>query len=77
MPQTIYTLSCRQSDTQTKLSNLLTVCESCSGVPRAVSDDDGIVDHPCDSLDCPVFFARIRAKDDVRATSTYDDLMEI
>ncbi|KAI9322888.1 hypothetical protein BX666DRAFT_1899270 [Dichotomocladium elegans] len=84
LPKTIMTLRARQIASQAKLANVLQVCETCSRVSstitaptdrRAAIDDTGYADHPCDSLDCPVFFERIKAKNDVCATITYDDLI--
>ncbi|KAI8148312.1 hypothetical protein BJV82DRAFT_591635 [Fennellomyces sp. T-0311] len=82
--QTANTLLTRQAETESHLTNVLLLCQSCSGIspiltastdPRAPIDDTGYADHACDSLDCPVFFERVKAKNDVRATSTYDQLL--
>jgi hypothetical protein len=33
-------------------------------------------DIPCQSLDCTLFYERLKAKDKVRITSTYNSLLE-
>ncbi|KAI8393678.1 uncharacterized protein BYT42DRAFT_551883 [Radiomyces spectabilis] len=81
----LLTLISRQRETQEKLGAVLEVCDNCSQIsplltastnPHAAIGRSGYADHPCDSLDCPVFYERIKAKNDVRATSTYDTLLE-
>ncbi|KAG1445129.1 hypothetical protein G6F56_010019 [Rhizopus delemar] len=59
--KTIYTLTSRQTLSQTL--DAITVCEA------------DYADVPCDSLDCPVYYERLKAKKDVTATSSYDNLI--
>ncbi|ORY95935.1 hypothetical protein BCR43DRAFT_531657 [Syncephalastrum racemosum] len=66
--ETLYHLSMRQAETQKKLDHILRVCFTCS---RTSPLDDT---HPCDSLDCPVLYSRMKARRDVLATLTYDAL---
>lgn len=35
------------------------------------------VDVPCVSLDCPIYYKRCKAKEDVKATSNYDALLDL
>lgn len=82
---TVYILRSRQAESQTRIADLLKVCDTCSQVSstinaptddRAAIGNTGFADHPCNSLDCPVFFERIKAKNDIRATTTYDELLD-
>lgn len=81
---TVYILRSRQAESQTRIADILKVCDTCSQVSstinaptddRAAIGNTGFADHPCNSLDCPVFFERIKAKNDIRATTTYDELL--
>jgi hypothetical protein len=40
------------------------------------NEEEQYADIPCDSLDCPIFYERHKAKQDVKATSNYDELLE-
>ncbi|RCH78608.1 DNA polymerase zeta [Rhizopus stolonifer] len=76
--KTIYTLTSRQTLSQSKLRKLLNVCQDCSNLSAldaiTVCEAD-YADVPCDSLDCPVYYERLKAKKDVTATSSYDNLI--
>lgn len=41
-----------------------------------VSNTELIADIPCDSLDCPVFYERLKAKQDVSVASSYNSLID-
>lgn len=82
---TVYILRSRQAESQTRIADILKVCDTCSQVSstinaptddRAAIGNTGFADHPCDSLDCPVFYERVKAKNDIRATTTYDELLD-
>jgi hypothetical protein len=59
----------RLNDAQKRFGSILEICQSCSGVltplAASVSNDaslgtaTGYADHPCDSIDCPVFFQQM------------------
>ena len=60
--ESVYKALCRLSDAESRAHRLRQVCRDCCGggeVGRAAaaSEEDGIA---CDSLDCPVFYARVR-----------------
>lgn len=40
------------------------------------NEQDQYADIPCDSLDCPIFYERHKAKQDVKATSNYNELLD-
>ncbi|KAI9468117.1 MAG: hypothetical protein EXX96DRAFT_493093 [Benjaminiella poitrasii] len=74
---TIFTLTTRQQLSQKKLKKLLSTCQECSQSATIIANNrDGLLDIPCDSLDCPVFYQRLRAKEDVRMTLNYDTLIQ-
>ncbi|KAI9247624.1 hypothetical protein BY458DRAFT_536724 [Sporodiniella umbellata] len=72
--KTIYTLNTRQSLSQKKFRKLLIACQTCSGLSAldamTVCKSD-YADIPCDSLDCPIYFERLKAKKDVITTLEY------
>jgi DNA polymerase zeta len=84
--ETLYTMKMRLNDAQKRFGSILEICQSCSGVltplSASVSNDaslgtaTGYADHPCDSIDCPVFFQRQKMKRDVRVLSSYDTIID-
>ncbi|KAI8089385.1 putative DNA polymerase zeta catalytic subunit [Halteromyces radiatus] len=85
--RTVFTLISRQRQTQKRLETALLICQNCSGLINAdlISTNDsnelkigntGYMDMPCDSLDCPVLYERIKACHDVYGSSSYDSLIE-
>ncbi|KAI8378836.1 putative DNA polymerase zeta catalytic subunit [Choanephora cucurbitarum] len=75
----IYTLSSRQHAAQTKFKNILQTCERCTKIPTPVAmmsnTTNIIADSLCHSLDCPVYYQRLKAKEDVNTALCYDDLI--
>lgn len=66
---------------QDKLRRLLQACQDCSNLSpldamTVVEQKQHYADVPCDSLDCPVFYERLKAKEDVRVTSSFDTLID-
>ncbi|KAI8584678.1 hypothetical protein K450DRAFT_217450 [Umbelopsis ramanniana AG] len=86
--ETLFTMKMRLNDVQTRFGSIQEVCQSCSGVLSSLSasvaggpessfgSSTGYADHPCDSIDCPVFFQRQKLKRDVRVLSTYDTIID-
>ncbi|KAI7899268.1 uncharacterized protein BX663DRAFT_522025 [Cokeromyces recurvatus] len=72
---TIFTLTTRQKLAQQKLKRLLSACQACSKLPL-IHDFDGLLNVPCESLDCPIFYQRLKAKEDVQITLSYDTLIQ-
>jgi hypothetical protein len=86
--QTMFTMKMRLNDVQKRFGSIQDVCQSCSGVLSSLSasvaipseaafgSSTGYADHPCDSIDCPVFFQRQKLKRDVRVLSAYDTIID-
>ncbi|KAI9021443.1 hypothetical protein CLU79DRAFT_753335 [Phycomyces nitens] len=76
--ESIYTLVSRQKEAQKKWNEISLICNSCSHITPILSspNEPNNTDHPCTSLDCRVFYERIKAKDDVHALSMYDTLID-
>jgi DNA polymerase zeta len=72
---TVFTLISRQKKTQQKFQDILKTCQDCSKVNPFAIEGDQFADIPCDSLDCPVFYERLKAKKDVRTTIEYDTII--
>lgn len=68
----------RQQKAQQKFRHTLQTCQDCSKVnpldAMFVIEGDQFADIPCDSLDCPIFYERLKAKKDVGITLKYDTL---
>ncbi|KAI8639136.1 hypothetical protein BD408DRAFT_392872, partial [Parasitella parasitica] len=78
---TVFTLLSRQQMSQDKFRKLLQACQDCSKVSPldamvVVDEELQYADIPCDSLDCPIFYKRLKAKEDVRVTDTYNTLIQ-
>jgi hypothetical protein len=85
---TLFTMKMRLNDAQKRFGSIQEVCQSCSGVLSSLSasvasgpessfgSSAGYADHPCDSIDCPVFFQRQKLKRDVRVLSAYDTIID-
>lgn len=78
---TIFTLISRQQMSQNKFRKILQACKDCSSLSpldamTVVEPEQQFADLPCDSLDCPIFYERLKAKEDVRVTCTYDTLIQ-
>ncbi|KAH8553586.1 DNA polymerase zeta catalytic subunit [Umbelopsis sp. PMI_123] len=73
--QTMFTMKMRLNDVQKRFGSIQDVCQSCSGV-LTFGSSTGYADHPCDSIDCPVFFQRQKLKRDVRVLSAYDTIID-
>ncbi|KAI8976865.1 hypothetical protein BDB01DRAFT_801654 [Pilobolus umbonatus] len=63
---TLYRLITRRKEAEDKYRQCLAVCSDCSGVPPLPSTE--YVDIPCDSLDCPFFYTRLKAIEDMKET---------
>ncbi|KAL0083348.1 hypothetical protein F4703DRAFT_1861654 [Phycomyces blakesleeanus] len=76
--KSIFTLISRQKEAQKKWNNISLICNSCSQLPPILSNsiESGDTEHPCNSLDCKVFYERNRTKNDVYALSIYDTLID-
>lgn len=79
--QTIFSLISRQQLTQQRFRKILQICQDCSSLSpldamSVVSNTELIADIPCDSLDCPVFYERLKAKQDVSVASSYNSLID-
>ncbi|RCH87381.1 DNA polymerase zeta, partial [Rhizopus stolonifer] len=75
----MYNLYARQHATQDKYRKLLQTCENCTKIPTPVvisASLESFADVPCSSLDCPIFYQRHKAKEDVKMTLHYDTLMD-
>lgn len=76
----IFTLTTRQQQAQDKFRSTLQTCQDCSGISpldaMSVQKKDTYADIPCNSLDCPIFYERCKAKQDVKVTSNYNVLLE-
>jgi DNA polymerase zeta len=66
---TIHALLSRQHLAQAKVIDVHKICASCSSVPQA----EKVV---CDSIDCPVLYARVAAERDVEDLGDVDELVE-
>ncbi|KAL9544595.1 hypothetical protein MBANPS3_007546 [Mucor bainieri] len=80
---TLFTLLSRQQMSQDKFRRVLQACQDCSKLSPLDAmtvveqqQEHHYADVPCDSLDCPVFYERLKAKEDVRVTSSYDALID-
>ncbi|KAG1119475.1 hypothetical protein G6F42_012967 [Rhizopus arrhizus] len=78
---TVFTLLSRQQMSQNRFRKILQACQNCSSLSplnamTVVEQEEQYADIPCDSLDCPVFYKRLKAKEDVRVTSSYDILID-
>jgi len=83
---TLFTMRMRLNDAQKRFGSVLEICQSCSGVLTlqsasasnytSLGNDTGYSDHPCDSIDCPVFFQRQKMKRDVRVLSSYEKVID-
>lgn len=80
MGNTVFTLTSRQQKAQQKFRKILQTCQECSKVDPLnamfVTEGNQFADVPCDSLDCPIFYERLKAKKDVGATLGYDTLIQ-
>jgi protein-arginine kinase activator protein McsA len=79
--QAIFNLASRQQLTQQRFRKMLQICQDCSTISpldaiSVSSDADAMADIPCDSLDCPGFYERLKAKKDVQAACSYSSLIE-
>lgn len=78
--ETIYQLSSREQQAQDRYRKIMEICQTCTGISAldamVVSKEEKYADIPCNSLDCPIFYERWKAKQDVKATSHYHDLIE-
>lgn len=81
--ETIFTLSIRQQQAQDKFRRLLETCHQCSKLSpldaMAVENEQNefdFADIPCESLDCPVFYERCKAKEDVKTTLSYNSILD-
>ncbi|KAI8374784.1 hypothetical protein BD560DRAFT_393226 [Blakeslea trispora] len=75
----MYTLSSRQHAAQTRFKRILQTCERCTKIPTPVamiSNATPIADSPCHSLDCTVYYQRLKSKEDVNMALHYDDLID-
>lgn len=45
-------------------------------VSSEIVEQDQYADIPCNSLDCPTFYQRYKAKKDVKATQAYDIFLD-
>lgn len=79
--EAIFTLTTRQRQTHEKYLNILKTCQDCCTIlpldAISVQEDAEYADVPCVSLDCPIYYKRCKAKEDVRATSNYDALLDL
>lgn len=78
----------RINTAQKRFGSILEVCQSCSSVlaliaasvpgtaSTTLTTSTGYADHPCDSIDCPIFFQRQKLKKDVRVLSAYDVIID-
>jgi len=78
---TVFTLLSRQQMSQNKFRKIVQACQECSNLSpldamTVVEQEQPYADIPCDSLDCPKFYERLKAKEDVRVTSSYDTLID-
>ncbi|CEP18773.1 hypothetical protein [Parasitella parasitica] len=78
---TIFTMLSRQQISQDKFRKLLQVCQDCSNVSpldamTVMEQEQEYADIPCNSLDCPIFYERLKGKEDVRVTDTYNALIQ-
>ncbi|RUS18701.1 hypothetical protein BC937DRAFT_88438 [Endogone sp. FLAS-F59071] len=78
-------LSMRQHRAEVKYAQLLDVCTSCSQISAAQATvesgveaelNDSISRHPCDSMDCPVYFERVKARNEVKLTMKYSGILD-
>ncbi|GAA5804066.1 hypothetical protein HPULCUR_009552 [Helicostylum pulchrum] len=77
---TIFTLTTRQRQAQKKFQSILQTCQDCctiSSLDAMTVQEGECVDVPCVSLDCPIYYKRCKAKEDVKATSNYDALLDL
>ncbi|KAI7872574.1 hypothetical protein BDF14DRAFT_1716926 [Spinellus fusiger] len=76
--QSIYTLISRQNQVQKKWKTIATHCHDCSRLPPIYTTPDEsseysyATDHPCSSLDCPLFYDRVKTKNDLHEVAQYD-----
>ncbi|OZJ05850.1 hypothetical protein BZG36_00882 [Bifiguratus adelaidae] len=84
--QSAYNLAAKSHLGDTKYQRLLEICKSCSGVSgyEAMLANMSIIDiedmkmdydHPCNSMDCPVFFERTKLYNHIRNVTT-DTLLQ-
>ncbi|KAJ3150701.1 DNA polymerase zeta [Geranomyces michiganensis] len=66
-PTTAATLTMRASAAQRAHAQIQSVCRSCTGHATALDADSA-----CVSLDCPVFFARLKANDAARLAARWE-----
>lgn len=77
-------LSMRQHRAEVKYAQLLDVCTSCSQISAAQAVESGIEPelsesvsrHPCDSMDCPVYFERVKARNQVEVTMKHSNILD-
>ncbi|KAI9260852.1 hypothetical protein EDC94DRAFT_519975 [Helicostylum pulchrum] len=77
---TVFTLTTRQRQAQKKFQSILQTCQDCctiSSLDAMTVQEGECVDVPCVSLDCPIYYKRCKAKEDVKATSNYDALLDL
>ncbi|KAG2233310.1 hypothetical protein INT48_007746 [Thamnidium elegans] len=77
---TVFTLTTRQQQAQKKFQSILQTCQDCCTISSldAIAVQEGeCADVLCVSLDCPIYYKRCKAKEDVKATSNYDALLDL
>lgn len=62
-------LGCIMGKAERKLADAHLICASCTGVPQAEPIE-------CESLDCPWFYAREKAHEDMSMMSLYSQMTE-
>ncbi|KAG9286506.1 hypothetical protein G9A89_014672 [Geosiphon pyriformis] len=67
---TAFQLQKKLQHTQRRFRSLVDICAMCSRQPTAICD------IACDSMDCPVFFERAKAKSELRMEQHVNELVE-
>ncbi|RUS35011.1 putative DNA polymerase zeta catalytic subunit [Jimgerdemannia flammicorona] len=80
-----YHLSMKQHEAEVKYTQLLDVCASCSMITAGqsafaaedrIDTGSGVSLHPCDSMDCPVYFERTKTRNELKVTMGNLDVLD-